>query len=146
MGSRYRAAKYGNYQIATTGTLGWLYEQNQQWSKAGEFTRQALGARDNDNQYQWEWQLGRILQHQSQPDFAKSKAAYDRAIVALETTRKNIRIVNPDAQFSLRDNVEPLYRELIDLSLRGQQPDLSKIIERVDALKLVSEIVGNDRY
>ena len=132
-----RLANQKSVSIEATGTLGWLYKQNQQWSKAGEFTRQALGARDNDNQYQWEWQLGRILQHQSQPDFAKSKAAYDRAILALETTRKNIRIVNPDAQFSLRDNVEPLYRELIDLSLRAQQPDFSKIIERVDALKLV---------
>ncbi|PSB40900.1 CHAT domain-containing protein, partial [Chamaesiphon polymorphus] len=66
-----------------------------------------------------------------------SQAAYDRAIAALTKTRRNLQIVNPDAQFSLRDNVEPLYREAIDLSLRQQQPNLSKIIDRVDALKLV---------
>ncbi len=125
--------------IEATGALGWLYEQNQQWSQASKFTQQAIAlatTAGNDNLYQWEWQLGRILQHQSQPDAVKSQAAYDRAILALERTRRNLQIVNPDAQFSLRDNVEPLYRESIDLSLRGQQPDLSKIIDRVDALKL----------
>ncbi len=124
---------------AATGTLGWLYEQQQQWLPAREFTQQAISlaaAPGQDRQYQWEWQLGRILQHQSQPDFSKSQAAYDRAIAALTTTRRNLQIVNPDAQFSLRDNVEPLYRESIDLSLRNQ-PDLVKIIDRVNALKLV---------
>ena len=125
--------------IEATGALGWLYEQNHQWSQAGQFTQQAIAlatTAGSDNLYQWEWQLGRILQHQNQPDAVKSQAAYDRAILALEQTRRNIRIVNPDAQFSLRDNVEPLYRESIDLSLSRQQPDLSKIIDRVDALKL----------
>ncbi|WP_041548447.1 CHAT domain-containing protein [Chamaesiphon minutus] len=123
-----------------TGTLGWLYEQQQQWLPAREFTRRAISLATTpgtDRQYQWEWQFARILQHQSQPDFSASQAAYDRAIVALTTTRRNLQIVNPDAQFSLRDNVEPLYREAIDLSLRQQKPDLSKIIDRVNALKLV---------
>ncbi|WP_310419424.1 CHAT domain-containing protein [Chamaesiphon sp. OTE_8_metabat_110] len=122
-----------------TGTLGWLYEQQQQWLPAVAFTQQAISlaaAPGNDRQYQWEWQLGRILQHQTQPDFSKSQAAYDRAIAALTTTRRNLQIVNPDAQFSLRDNVEPLYRESIDLSLR-HQPDLGKVVDRVNALKLV---------
>jgi CHAT domain-containing protein len=123
--------------IDATGTLGWLYEQNHQWSQAREMTQQAIAlAAGNDDLYQWEWQLGRILQHQNQPDSIASKAAYDRAIRSLEKTRRNIQIVNPDAQFSLRDNVEPLYRELIDLNLRGQQPDLPHVIDRVDALKL----------
>jgi CHAT domain-containing protein len=125
--------------IEATGALGWLYEQDRQWFQAGKFTQQAIAlatTADNDNLYQWEWQLGRILQHQSQPDMVKSQAAYDRAILALEKTRRNLQIVNPDAQFSLRDNVEPLYRESIDLSLRAQQPAFGKIIDRVDALKL----------
>jgi CHAT domain-containing protein len=125
--------------IDATGTLGWLYERDRQWSPAVEYTQQAISLAatpNNDNLYQWEWQLGRILQHQSQPDFVKSKAAYDRAVAAIESTRQNMRIVNPDAQFSLRDNVEPLYRELVDLSFRFPQPDLPTIIDRVDALKL----------
>jgi CHAT domain-containing protein len=122
-----------------TGTLGWLSEQNHQWAEAREFTHQALALAatpGNDSRYQWEWQLGRIFQHQSQPDLVRSQAAYDRAIAALEQTRRNIQVINPDAQFSLRDRIEPLYRESIDLSLRMENPDLSQIIDRVDALKL----------
>jgi CHAT domain-containing protein len=126
--------------IEATGTLGWLYEQHQQWDKARKFTQQAISlaaSSEIDRAYQWEWQLGRILQHQSQPDLAKSQAAYDRAILALTKTRRNLQIVNPDAQFSLRDNVEPLYRESIDLSLRAQQPNFPQIVDRLDALKLI---------
>lgn len=122
-----------------TGTLGWLYEQNRQWLEAVEFTRQALSLTTdpgNDTRYQWEWQLGRILQHQRQPDLQQAKAAYERAVAALEQTRRNVRVINPDAQFSLRDRIEPLYHELVDLSLRSPQPNLPEIIDRVDALKL----------
>jgi CHAT domain-containing protein len=121
-----------------TGTLGWLHEQNRQWDEALKFTYQAISlesAPGNDNLYQWEWQLGRILQHQNQPE--KAKAAYNRSIIALEKVRKNIRVINPDAQLYLKDNVEPLYRELVDLSLREKQPDLAKIVNQFDGLKLV---------
>ena len=81
--------------------------------------------------------MGRILQHRSQPDLVRAKAGYDRAIAALEQTRRNLRVINPDAQFSLRDRIEPLYRESIDLSLTMANPDLAQVIDRVDALKLV---------
>lgn len=121
-----------------TGTLGWLYEQNRQWDEALKFTNQAISLEStpgNDGLYLWEWQLGRILQQQNQPE--KAKAAYNRSIIALEKVRKNIRVINPDAQLYLRDNVEPLYRELVDLSLREKQPDLAKIINQFDGLKLV---------
>jgi CHAT domain-containing protein len=121
-----------------TGTLGWLHEQNRQWDEALKFTYQAISlesAPGNDGLYLWEWQLGRILQHQNQPE--KAKAAYNRSIIALEKVRKNIRVINPDAQLYLKDNVEPLYRELVDLSLREKQPDLAKIVNQFDGLKLV---------
>jgi CHAT domain-containing protein len=121
-----------------TGTLGWLYEQNRQWDEALKFTNQAIAlesAPGNDSLYQWEWQLGRILQHQNQPE--QAKAAYNRSIIALEKIRKNLRVINPDAQLYLRDNVEPLYRELVDLSFREKQPDLAKIVNQFDGLKLV---------
>jgi CHAT domain-containing protein len=121
-----------------TGTLGWLYEQNRQWDEALKFTNQAISlesAPGNDGLYLWEWQLGRILQQQNQPE--QAKAAYSRSIIALEKVRKNLRVINPDAQLYLRDNVEPLYREVVDLSLREKQPDLAKIINQFDGLKLV---------
>jgi CHAT domain-containing protein len=123
------------------GTLGWIYEQNQQWPEALKFTQEATDlaaiTAGNDSWYQLEWQLGRILQHQSRPDLEKSKTAYEKAVAALEKIRGNIRVINPDAQFSLRDAVEPLYRELIDLDFRSDQPDLAQIITQLDKLKLV---------
>jgi CHAT domain-containing protein len=121
-----------------TGTLGWLYEQNRQWDEALKLTDRAISlesAPGNDGLYLWEWQLGRILQQQNQPE--QAKAAYSRSIIALEKVRKNLRVINPDAQLYLRDNVEPLYRELVDLSLREKQPDLAKIVNQFDGLKLV---------
>jgi CHAT domain-containing protein len=133
-----------NNKIALTnavGTLGWLHTQAHQWPAAAQWTEQAIALattdRTNDTLYRWEWQLGRILQAQDQPDLERSQAAYTRAVVALEKIRGNIRVINPDAQFALRDQIEPLYRELVDLSLRLPQPDLAKIIAQVDALKLV---------
>lgn len=133
-----------DHKIALTnavGTLGWLYVQAHQWPAAAQWTAQAIALattdRANDTLYRWEWQLGKILQAQDQPDLERSQAAYTRAVVALEKIRGNIRVINPDAQFALRDQIEPLYRELVDLSLRLPQPNLAKIIAQVDALKLV---------
>jgi hypothetical protein len=94
----------------------------------------ALTDANDDHLYQWEWQLGRILRQQSKAEAAR--AAYQRAVVALEKTRGNLRVINADAQFSLRDSVEPLYRELVDLSLQSQRPDLSQVIAKIDDLQL----------
>jgi CHAT domain-containing protein len=122
--------------INGTGNLGWLHEQAGQWSEALHLTQQTLALvnANDDHLYQWEWQLGRIFRQQSNPGAAR--AAYQRAVVALEKTRENLRVINADAQFSLRDSVEPLYRELVDLSLRLPQPDLSQVIAKIDDLQL----------
>jgi CHAT domain-containing protein len=123
------------------GTWGGLAEQLRQWSAATRLTEQAIALATNDvtidTLYLWEWQLGRILQNKKEPDLKRSQAAYQRAVIALEKNRGNVRVINPDAQFALRDRVEPLYRELVDLSLRLPQPDLAQVVEQVDALKLV---------
>jgi CHAT domain-containing protein/tetratricopeptide (TPR) repeat protein len=122
--------------INGTGTLGWLYEQDGQWQNALQFTQQTLALvnANDDHLYQWEWQLGRILRQQRSPTAAR--AAYQRAVAALEKTRGDLRAINADAQFSLRDSVEPLYRELVDLSLKSNQPDLSEVIAKIDDLQL----------
>lgn len=124
------------------GTLGWLHEQKGQWTEALTWTRQALNLAGRvqacDLVYQWEWQTGRILKHQGHVD--QAIAAYNRAIAALQATRGDLIAVNPDAQFSLRDSVEPVYRELIDLLLPvGSVPGqgaLERAIGLVDLLQL----------
>lgn len=64
---------------------------------------------------------------------------YEQAINTLAKVRKDLLFINSDVQFSFRDNVEPLYREYIDLLLSSPKRDedyLRKATELVDALQL----------
>jgi CHAT domain-containing protein/tetratricopeptide (TPR) repeat protein len=122
--------------------LGWLYEQTKQFPQALQQTNLALHRIQSlslpDMTYQLEWQRGRILRQmgQSQPAIQ----AYDASVQALQQARGDLIAVNPDAQFSLRDTVEPLYREFIGLLLpTGSTPDPSHIrksLGLIDSLQL----------
>jgi CHAT domain-containing protein len=110
------------------GTLGHLYEQTQEWSRAQEFTEQALGLAQAiyawDIAYQWQWQLGRIYQGLGETENAI--AFYDVAIKTLEPIRKDLLAINSDVQFSFQKDVAPVYREPIDLLLQSD-PDPKKL-------------------
>jgi len=127
------------------GQLGGLYELTQQWSEAQNLTQQALLQVETlqapDIRYRWEWQLGRLLEKQG--DIKGATAAYTRAVDALESIRFDLLTISSDVQFSFRDNVQPLYRGLVDLLLRppyvGGVPssdNLKQAIRNIDALQL----------
>lgn len=125
------------------GQLGNLYEQVQQWADAQALTEQALLKMETiqapEIRYRWEWQLGRLAQKQNQHEAAI--ASYEAAISTLQSIRGDLLSVNSDVQFSFRDNVEPVYREFIQLllSTSGQLPSqeqLQKAIQTVDRLQL----------
>jgi len=101
------------------GTLGGLYEQTQQWSDAQNLTQQALLMAQTidakDIAYRWQWQLGRLLR--ARGDIKGAIAAYTEAFNSLKSLRRDLVAINPEAQFSFRENVEPVYRELVDLLL-----------------------------
>ncbi len=101
------------------GSLGQLYEAQQQTAPALQYTRQALFAAQSaqapDSLYRWQWQLGRLLRLQG--DLSAAITAYETAISTLQSIRGDIVIANRDLQFDFRDAVEPVYRELIDLLL-----------------------------
>ncbi len=101
------------------GTLGTLYEHSQQWSDAQALTQQALTLSQTVNAtdiaYRWQWQLGR-LRH-AQNDQAGAIAAYSEAVASLQTLRGDLVAINREVQFSFRESVEPVYRELVDLLL-----------------------------
>ena len=63
--------------------------------------------------YKWQWHIGRLLRDRGEKQ--QAIAAYEAAASSLEQIRRDLLGVNADAQFSFRDNVEPLYRELVDL-------------------------------
>ncbi|MBD2485421.1 CHAT domain-containing protein [Planktothrix sp. FACHB-1365] len=121
------------------GILGKFYEQNQQPLEAQKLTEQALliaqSINASDIAYQWQWQLGRLLKQQNQKD--KAIAAYTEAVNTLKFLRKDLVAINQDVQFSFRESVEPVYRELVDLILQSPTPDnLKTARELIESLQL----------
>lgn len=104
------------------GYLGELYEQSQQFSEALELTQKALilaqTSNASDISYRWQWQLGRILK--SQGKIAQAIAAYHEAVNTLTSIRGDLVSSNTDLQFSFRDSVEPVYRQLTALLLTSE--------------------------
>lgn len=98
---------------------GALYMQTQQWSDALTLTQKSLDiARSinaDDIASQSAWQLGRILNRQN--NRSEAIAAYTEAVDALQDLRSDLVAIDPDVQFSFRENVEPIYRELVSLLL-----------------------------
>ncbi len=104
------------------GYLGELYEQSQQLPEAKELTEKALMLAQTHNAadiaYRWQWQLGRILKAQGK--YSQAIAAYNEAVHTLTTIRGDLVSSNTDIQFSFRDSVEPVYRELVGLLMRHE--------------------------
>lgn len=124
------------------GTLGEMYEKAGQYAKAMELTRQAqfMAQQINalDSLYRWQWQAGRLLKATGKPDIAI--ASYKQAIATLQRIRSDILAANKDLQFDIRDSVEPVYRELINLML-GNHPtnslDSNNVGEALNVLELL---------
>ena len=84
------------------GSLGKLYESQQQWQLAQNYTQQALltieGIQAPEIRYRWQWQIGRILKQQG--NIPEAIAAYSAAIENLQSVRSDLLIVNSEVQFS----------------------------------------------
>ncbi|WP_219907698.1 CHAT domain-containing protein [Aphanothece hegewaldii] len=121
------------------GYLGQLYEKSQQWSNAQKLSEQALLlANAPDLAYQWQWQLGRIFKAQKQAEIAINY--YNAAFNTLQSLRSNLVAINSDIQFSFRESVEPVYRQLVDLLLSSTDTEnpsnLQKAREVIEALQI----------
>lgn len=122
------------------GQLGHLYELSGQWSEAEDLTKQALRlaqtVQADDIVVSWQWQLGRILKQQGQT--SEAIAAYRQAVEILSVLRGDLVAVNPEAQFSFREQVEPIYRQLVQLLLENEptQADLIQARAVIEALQL----------
>jgi len=120
------------------GYLGELYEKNQQPLEAQALTEQALIlAQTNyapDIAYLWQWQLGRLLK--SRGENKSAIAAYSEAVSTLASIRGDLVSSSSDVQFSFRDRVEPVYRQLVELLLtpENNKPVSNKNLEDARAV------------
>ncbi|MBE9183151.1 CHAT domain-containing protein [Microcoleus sp. LEGE 07076] len=141
------ARQLGNLRAESyaKGSLGELYEITGQLSDAKQLTGEALGIAQSiqaaDIAYRWQWQLGRLTV-KSKGEKTRAIAAYQASVQTLQSLRKDLIAVNPDVQFSFRDNAEPVYREFVDLLLttdgksQPNQNNLQQAIQEIDALQL----------
>jgi CHAT domain-containing protein len=122
------------------GYLGNLYEKHQRLEEAQKLTENALllaqGMNALDITYQWQWQLGRILK--AKGDKKNAIAVYKNATETLQSLRSDLVAISSQLQFSFRESVEPIYRELADLLLQpgASQENLKQAREVIEALQL----------
>ncbi|MGB7247989.1 MAG: CHAT domain-containing protein [Phormidesmis sp.] len=128
------------------GTLGQVYEQTQQWAIAQSQTQKALRLANGaaDMAYRWQWQLGRIRRSPSNPEQSVPKAidAYSQAITSLAELRGDLAAGSDTMQFSFQKEVEPIYRQLVDILLQTDrqapeyQQNLGKAQDVIESLRL----------
>ena len=121
------------------GTLGRYYEIKGQLDLAEHYSTLALaisqGINASDLSYQWEWQLGRLLDREQKPQAAI--AAYSEAVNNLQLLRRDLIAVDSDVQFSFRQRIEPVYRQLVDLLLQSDdRENLRRARQVIESLQL----------
>jgi CHAT domain-containing protein len=129
---------HGKIKSYTLGYLANVKEKTAQYEDAIKFTKEALNLLGNkyqdhlEIQYQWQWQLGRL--YEKIGERKNAIAAYNTAFNALEYLKQDLVSLNPDVQYSFKEQVEPVYKELADLLLK--ENNLPSAIEVIDKLQI----------
>jgi CHAT domain-containing protein len=120
--------------------LSQLYYRSGQTAESLQMSQQALAiARQiqaKEITSQAAWQVGRNLKQQNRR--TEAIAAYTEAVNALKDLRQDLVSISSDVQFSFRDSIEPVYRELVTLLLNEQpnQEELKQARSLMEALQL----------
>lgn len=120
--------------------LGQLYARTGQVEDGIKLLRQSLDIgqtlQTNSIVSQSAWSLGRLLKQTDRK--TEAIAAYSEAINALQALREDLVGINQDVQFSFRESVEPVYRQLVGLLLDNNpdQTALKKVRELIESLQL----------
>jgi CHAT domain-containing protein len=136
----------GRSQAWALGYLGALYAEEGRSAEALELTRrasfQAQRAGADDSRYLWHAQAARLLREQGQRDAAIVE--YQAALAIVEQLRHAFASDGAAAPGSFRENLGPLYFELVDLLLQraaqapdaaSARPDLESAQKTVEYLK-----------
>lgn len=116
--------------------LGRISEKLGNYEQALSLTQQAQQAAQQsfaiDSLYRASWQLARI--HRATGQDFEAKDAYRRAISSLQSIRRELAAASNDFQLDFRDEIEPLYREFLELLLKEESP--SQIQEALNIIEL----------
>ncbi len=136
------------------GRLGHIYECRHDYQQAINLTQQALiGAIANESLYLWAWQAARLSKATGRVKEAIN--FYEQSVDSLKSIRRDLTLEQRDFQFDFRDNVEPVYRELLELRLEQtehlvQESDIQQNLQfallGIDQLRLaeLQNYLGND--
>lgn len=106
-------------QSYSWGLRGEIQADLQDWHQAQKYTQQALILAQQLNApeiiYLWQWHLGRI--NLALGDLTEAIANYARAVELLKSLSQDLVGIEPNVQYSFRQKVEPVYRELVSLLL-----------------------------
>jgi CHAT domain-containing protein/tetratricopeptide (TPR) repeat protein len=140
-----RSLKDRQAESYSLGKLAELYALIGKTLESSNLTKQALALSQAVNaadiSYRWQWKLGQELK--TQDDAKGAIAAYNTALETLKSLRGDLVAVNPnnpDVQFSFRESVEPVYRELVELLISGEgevsQENLRQARQVIESLQL----------
>ncbi|MGC1196989.1 MAG: CHAT domain-containing protein, partial [Geitlerinemataceae cyanobacterium] len=120
-------------------TLGEVYEILQQFEEAKDVTSRATTIvgqyhQVDDILYRLEWQLGRLA-WKGKGDRKEIIAAYETSFNSLENLQQNLGSLNADVQFNFRDEVEPAYRQFVDVLLQNAEPSQDHLKQARDIIE-----------
>ncbi|WP_317111052.1 CHAT domain-containing protein [Chroococcidiopsis sp. SAG 2025] len=121
------------------GEIGSFYERQKNFARAMKFTQQAQFAAQAasalDSLYRWQWQAGRL--YAATGNEPEAIAAYRQAVNSLSGIRGKLITAERVRQFTFREQVEPVYRQLLALLLKeGKNQDLQSALTVAKLLKI----------
>ncbi len=109
-------------------SLGISGEQQQDPSQLQQALLLAQSLQAPEQIYRWAYQLGRLQQ-----DLGSLRRAFE----GVQALRGDLATLSRDVQFSFRDSIEPIYRELVALLLKDPDPAaLAEALQVIEALQL----------
>lgn len=87
-----------------------------------------------DQAQKWEVEIARI--YAKTGNQTKASIYYEAAISDIEQIQKNILPLKNELQFAFRDQIEPTYREYLELLFKSKQPDLSKALDVFERIQV----------
>ncbi|MCC5661457.1 CHAT domain-containing protein [Nostoc sp. XA010] len=132
MAETINSIRWLSYSFGTLGKLSTQTEQKQAYFKKALGFAQSIRALDIA--YQWQQQLGLIYQKQGKTELAIQN--YNAAITNMTEVRDSLLSTNGDLQFSFQSEMEPTYRNYMQLLLTSPNPDLKRVIEINEGLQI----------